>query len=123
MIKNYKIQKNRKYDLEKIRNLLANFKQLWYSYVIKLDNKDYLTKISFSRLDIVPELKKEYKKETYVLTIYRGELEGFDEFSDDLVIDERLEFNNIREVINYLDKKEYLKKENWLMEDKPKNDN
>lgn len=68
--------------------------------------------ISIWRLDVVPELKEEYNKETYVVLIEKYDSRYTPE--GNCLIEKRLEFHKIEDIILYLDEEGILKKEEWV---------
>lgn len=109
--------KFRKISLQGLKNGLNRGKSYTLFYFTKDYNIKYEVVIQFWRLDIIPELKRKYKKETYVLGIEKGDARyTFDE--NTLLIDEHHEFHKVEEIISYLDKRGYLKKEEWIKDEK-----
>lgn len=105
------ILKNKKHTVNRLKGILSNGDVIKF----KLEDCNTITIIQFWRLDVIESLKKEYKKETYVLTTEKYEKMHIQEGEE--IIDERLEFNTIEEIIDYLDKKGYLKREDWIIEE------
>ena len=66
-------------------------------------------------MDIIPELKQKYTSETYVLTIEKYDSRYVPE--GDLAIDERLEFTNLQEAIDYLVSKGFLKRDDLIKDE------
>lgn len=112
-----------KYNLSQLKKKLLFRKdnEIYFYYNINIDGTVYKTHIRFWRLDTIPELKDKYPKETYVLLIERGDARYALELGN-LNIDERHEFHTIEEIIEYLDKKGYLKREDWIIEEKKQNE-
>lgn len=113
-IENYKLDKSEKISVKELFRILDSGRQVWHNYTTVEKCVKYMTALTFWRLDVILNLKKEYKKETYVLRIDKGLAKNFDIFSKDLVIDERHEFHTVEEIIDYLDKKGYLKRKDWI---------
>ena len=100
--------------LKDLKNNLNKKGSYTLFYNLLENNEELQLVFMFWRLDIIKELKKKYKTETYVLNIEKGK-PGFDSFhSDELLIDERHEFHTVEEIIDYLDEKGYLKREDWI---------
>ena len=102
------------YSPSKLKTILQKGTHIAITYSTKPRKTEFYTEIGFNRLDIISSLKKRYKKETYVLTVFKGKAATFDIFSKDLIIDERHEFHTVEEIIDYLHKKDYLKRKDWI---------
>lgn len=113
------LHKSKEGTLNEIKDRLANGEEFAFWYLDKKEVITYKTQINFWRLDIIPKLKKKYKKETYVLGIERGDARWVLE-EGNLIIDERHEFHTVEEIIDYLDKKGYLKKKDWIKNEQMK---
>ena len=109
---NYKINTKRKHTIAEVKKILNSYKEMWLSYLTNEGGISYLTQMGFYRYKT-----DSYPGETYILTIYKGKEEGFDIFNKDLLIDERHEFHNIEEIIDYLDIMDYLEKKKWIVEE------
>ena len=97
-------------SLTDLKQELSDGKEYFIDYTTKGKEIDYRTIIHFWRLDIIDkETNKKYKKETYVLLIERGDARYYIE-EGNLVIDIRLEFHKLEELIDYLVKNKYVKK-------------
>ncbi|MEK6862515.1 MAG: hypothetical protein AABY07_11240 [Nanoarchaeota archaeon] len=100
-------------NLQSLKNGLERGRSFTLAYLIKNKKIKYEIIIQFWRLDVIPNLKKKYKKETYVLGVEKGDARWQIDH-ENLLIDERHEFHKVEEIINYLDKKGYLKREEWI---------
>lgn len=117
---NYKIEKAKKYSLNQLNGRLSNGKGIFIVLNEYSKKINYIIEIDFFRIDIIKEPyfnKKEYNKETYILTVEKYDSNYPGNKFGGCVIDDRLEFNSIQEAIDYLDKN-YIKKEDWIIEDK-----
>ncbi len=110
----------KKFRISELKKLTKKFKDIGCFYATRENGVYYRTELSFNRVDIFKQYRKLYKTETYVLTVFRGKLKNFDIFSKNLLIDERHEFHTIEQIIDYLDRKGYLKKEEWIATEKKK---
>ena len=116
-IENYELDKTGKITVKTLVKLLATGRQVWHNITTVEKRVKYMTALSMWRLDVIPSIKKDYKKETYVLGIDKGKAKNFDFFSKDLIIDERHEFHTVDEIVDYLDIMAYLKKERWIAQE------
>src|SRR3989338_8979393 len=113
---NYEVAFNR-ISLNSLKNDLSKGEEFILFYFTKENSTKNEMVVQFSRLDIIPELKKKYKKETYVLGVEKGDAR-YTLAESTLLIDERHEFHKVEEIINYLDKKGYLKRNDWIKDEK-----
>ena len=107
----------RKYRLSRLKGRLSNGKSINVRVVEEKNKERYNLDISFWRLDVIAELKTDYKEETYVLTIekydsaYPGDKEG------NCLIEKSLEFYTVEGILDYLDKNKFLKKKDLILEE------
>ncbi len=105
----------KKYTLNRLKGRLSSGKGVFFCIKEDKGNIVYNIDIEFWRLDIIKEIKDKYPKETYVLTIekYNSEYPGDKEGG--CLIELRQEFNSVEDIIDYLDKNKFIKKEEWIV--------
>ena len=104
----------KKYSINRLKGKLSNKKDVYITLGEEINGVKYHIDISIWRPDLL--LKGEYTKETYNLSIEEYDAK-YRSCNAVKLIDERHEFSTIEEVIDYLDKK-YLKKEDWIEDEK-----
>jgi hypothetical protein len=106
----------KKYTLNRLRGVLSNGKDI-YLYSEESENGIfYVKRVSIWRPDVVKSVKEKNTKETYVVTVEKWDKRYSPEGQE--LIDESAEFSSLQEVIEYLDKKGYLKKSDWIEDEK-----
>lgn len=107
----------RKYTINQFKGRLSNGKAIDIEKSVYDNNMEYIIWIVIRRLDILKELKLKYTSETYVVTIEKFESDNPTPEDEALLIDERLEFNSVEEILDYLEEKNYCKKEEIIKDE------
>lgn len=112
--------KLKKYKINELKGKLSNGKNVFIVLSEKKGKIFYNIDINLFRADLIKKLhsEKEYDKETYILTIEKYDTAYPGDKEANCIIDERLIFNHLRETIDYLDKKRFLKREDWIIDEK-----
>lgn len=110
-----KRNKYRKYTLNELKGKLSSKRWIYLYTETKIKGILYNVDVEICRADLnFPEDR--YKKEIYFLRIERWDSKYPGEKGSSL-LDEDLNFKTIEEIIDYLDKNNIIKKENWIIED------
>ena len=105
---------NKKYKINNLKGVLSNGKWIYLRKDKKIKGKNYNIDIEICRADLNFSEDKD-TGERYFLRIesydnrYPGDKDG------GTIIDERLIFKKLEAVIDYLDKKAFLKKGDWII--------
>ena len=102
--------KMKKYTPNQLNGKLGNRKDICIILKEKEEETVYNIEIRFWRADLI---EKNYPKETYILTIQKYDSRYYSSDTT-LLVDKRLEFHTVEEVLDYLDKNNFVKKEDLI---------
>ena len=106
----------KKYTLNHLKGRINNGKTFFLRLKEQKGDLTLNLDINFWRLDIIKNLKKEYGKETYVLTIEKYD-SRFYPTNTKCLVDIREEFSSIEDILSYLEKNKFIKKEDLIEDD------
>ena len=105
----------KKYTLSQMTGRLSNGKNIIININKIEDGIEYETDIKIWRVDILPELKEKYPKETYILTIEKYDAKYIYPEGTALVIDKRMEFSKIEDALEYLFKNKFIMEDELII--------
>ncbi len=107
------IEKSKRYTFNQLIGRLSNGKEVYIYLIEKEDKITYKIELCFWRADI---LEKKYPKETYLLTIKKYDARYYSEDTI-LLIDKRIEFPKIENLLDYLEENNFIKKRDIIKDE------
>lgn len=114
-----KIIKLNSYTLSRLKGKLSNRKNVLILLKEKIRGITYNLQIELWRGDLMKPsiMNQKYSEETYILTIEKYD-SRYASPNVKCIIDKRLEFSSLTDVIDYLDKNKFVKKSDWIIDEK-----
>ena len=107
--------KLKKYRLSELKGGLSSGKKVAIVLSEKINETSYNIDINLFRADIIK--KSSFNGETYILTMEKYDTDYPGDKDGGCLIDERLIFYKVEDAIGYLNKKQILKKKDWIIKD------
>lgn len=116
-----KTVKLKKHKWNELKNKLGSGKNILILLQDKIKGITYNLEINLWRGDLEKPspMNKKYLSTTYILTIEQYD-SRYASSDSDFLIDQKLEFNSLEEVVNYLEKNKILKRDDWLVKEDKK---
>lgn len=110
--------KLKKYTFKELKGRLSNGKDVLIVLNEYSKGVHYDIDINIIRADLKGSFsKKKYDTETYILTIEKHD-SRYTAFDTECLIDEKLTFIKLEEVVDYLERKKFIKKKEWIINEK-----